>query len=184
MTTARWTPRAISIAGMVASATVAGIAGATLVAPLALAVPERAVWPLAIGFGTLLAALAAAWAANLLDPARARSRLPAIVGLAEGTAVAVIVVGFVLPWLVGISDLFTLIASVTGALGFGETALLAIVVLMAAIGIVASLMTARLRSPSRSLRRDLALSLGLLALGVLVVVGGVTVTCSLTSCVA
>ncbi len=153
-------------------------------APLGLAVPERAVWPLAIGFGTLLAALAAAWTANLLDPARAQSRLLAIVGLAEGTAIAVMLVGFVLPWLVGLPDLFMLIVGATGALGLGETYLVAIGVLMAAVGITVSFMTTRLRSPARSLRRDLALSLGLLALGVLVVIGGVTVACSVTSCVA
>ena len=184
MTTVGSAQSALSVFGIFLTATVAGTVGATLIAPQGLAVPERAVWPLAIGFGTLLAALAAGWTANLLDPARAHSRLLAIAGLAEGIAAAGILVGFVLPWLVGFADLFVAISAVIAAFGVGTSRFLVILVLMAAIGIGVSYATGRLRSPARSLRRELALSLGLLALGVLVLIAGVTLTCSVTSCVA
>lgn len=184
MTTARSAQNTLSILGAFLVATAAGTVSATLVAPLGLAVPELTIWPRAIGFGTLLAALAAGWTANPLDPAGAQSRLPAIVGVSEVIAVAVVLVGFVLPWLAGLPDLFVAIGAVIEASGVGTSRFLVILVLMAAIAIGVSNATAWLRSPARSLRRDLTLSLGLLALGVLAVIAGVIVTCSVTSCVA
>ncbi len=183
MITVRSAQSALSVLGIFLTATAAGTVGATLIAPLGLAVPERAAWPLAIGFGTLLATLAAGWTANILDPARAHSRLPAIACLAEGIT-AVILVGLVLPWLAGFADLFVAISAVIEAFEVGTSRFLVILVLMAAIGIGVSYATVRLRSPARSLRRDLALSLGLPALEVLVVIAGVTLTCSATSCMA
>lgn len=105
-----------------------------MIAPPGRAAPERAVWPLAIGFGTRLAVLPVGWMANLLDPARARSRLPAIAGLAEEIAAAVILVGFVLPWLVGFADLFVAISAVIEVFGVGTSRFSVILVLTAAIG--------------------------------------------------
>lgn len=182
--TVRSAQSALSVLGIFLTATAAGTVGATLIAPLGLAVPERAAWPLAIGFGTLLATLAAGWTANILGPARAHSRLPAIAGLSDGIAVTIAIVGFVIPWLAGFADLFVAISAVIEAFEVGTSRFLVILVLMAAIGIGVSYATVRLRSPAQSLRRDLALSLGLLALEVLVVIAGVTLTCSATSCMA
>jgi len=65
-----------AIAGTVVflAALIAAMAGMMLVAPFGLTVPEAVVWPLAVGFGALVAALAGGWAANAVAADRGPTR--------------------------------------------------------------------------------------------------------------
>ena len=77
-----------------------GFVGGCVILPWGLVTPLFVVWPLALGFGTLLAALGASWIDTLLAPGLTRSRLPWVVLAAEVTAAALAVAFSSVPMLV------------------------------------------------------------------------------------
>ena len=144
----------------------AGVAGILILFPLALAVPDVVVVPLALGFGALLAGLAASWGANALASGRTRSRLVAIVLTGECwaiiAAVAVEVLGRLVRFPFGV---FALLVSAIG---------LAVIVTVAAW---------RLRAPQRAITRDVVITLEMLGAAIIAIAASVAATCSLTPCI-
>ena len=125
--------------------------------------PESLSYPLAFATVALLAALSAGWLGTLLSPDRARSRLLAIVGVTELVAAVALVVAVLLR----LSPLAR-----TALFNRNISTLLFAVIVVSAS---ASTATWRLRTTAGSAGGDAWLTLGLLALAVLVLVGTVTV---------
>lgn len=150
------------------AAFLASLISSILVAPFALAVPEFVVWPLAVGFGGLVAALVGAWVANGLAEGRTRSRLYAITGLSVAAALGVAMLVRLLGS-TAIGDLFSNVFS-------------RLVLTSAVLGLVVNALVWRFRTPSARLRSELSATFGLLALGILAILLSVTITCSITDC--
>ena len=74
--------------GVPVAAVVGGYVGGIVVLPWGLVTPLFIVWPLALGFGALLAALGAGWAGTLLSPDGTRTRLTRVVFASVATAAA------------------------------------------------------------------------------------------------
>ena len=159
-----------AIAGTVVflAALIAAMAGMMLVAPFGLTVPEAVVWPLAVGFGALVAALAGGWAANAVAVDRSRSRFYAISGATEAAAVLVIIV--------------TSVLRLTAARAVVPNLFSLIVITAAVLALIVNAVVWRYRGETSSLRRDLTTTTGLLALGIVLVITGITVTCAVTTC--
>jgi hypothetical protein len=69
--------------GTILAAFAGCVAGVFLILPLGLVVAEFVILPLALGFGGLVAALCASWAADLLAVDRLRTRLTLVVAVGE-----------------------------------------------------------------------------------------------------
>ncbi len=80
-------------AGVAVVALAGGFFGGYVILPWGLVTPLFVVWPLALGFGALLAALGASWTGTLLAPDRTRSRLLRVV-LASGVAATALAFAF------------------------------------------------------------------------------------------
>ncbi len=80
-------------AGVAIVALAGSFVGGYVILPWGLVTPLFVVWPLALGFGALLAALGAGWTGTLLAPDRMRSRLLRVV-LASEVAAAVLALAF------------------------------------------------------------------------------------------
>jgi hypothetical protein len=141
-----WVWLATFLAGLLS-----GTLGLLLVLPLGLVVIEWVVFPLALAVGALLAALAAGWVGTWLARDGTRTRLAAVVVASEaaGLALALVVLGSpafrqaILGPVIGIAIVSALL-----------------------LAIVASTATMVYRRPRGEARRDLVLTLGLLALAV------------------
>jgi hypothetical protein len=148
-------------------ALIGGVVGALPLAPLGLVLPEVLSWPISLGFGALTGALLAGWVANRLALDGTRTHL---VWLALAAFVASLfgdVVVYVLrqvPALRSMPNFYVLLVCLA----------------VAAAGI--SRATVRYRTPSSSTRRDVLLTIGLLALGMVAVVAVVSAGCSAFSC--
>ncbi|MDI3339494.1 MAG: hypothetical protein QJR03_03060 [Sphaerobacter sp.] len=152
------------------AALLAALLGMLLVVPFGFAVPEGIVWLLAVGFGALTAALAGGWVANGVAPGGTRSRFYAVVGATEvGAAVVALTTAILHFTPVGwfVPDLFSLV-----------------VLAAAALALIVNAVVWRSRAERSILRRDLAVTAGLLALGILLVASGMTATCTVTTCTA
>ncbi len=143
-----------AVATLVA-ALVGALIGLLVVLPFALLFSELIVYPLAAGFGALLAALAAGWAANAGALDRSTTRLLPVVGVAE--ACAVLVAGVMLTSFAlsvwsrpRVFDVLPIVLAGAGS---------------AVLGAAATGAALRNRSGERRLGRDLRLTLLLLALG-------------------
>lgn len=150
------------------TALIAAVLGMMLVAPFGLTVPEAVIWLLAVGFGALVAALAGGWAANGVAADGSRSRFYAIAGATEAAAVVVMLVSLVL--------------RLTPAGDFLPNLFSLILLTAAVLALVVNAVVWRFRGETSNVRRDLIATAGLFALGVVLVVAGITVTCSVTSC--
>ena len=75
-------------AGVAVVALVGGFIGGYVILPWGLVTPLFVVWPLALGFGALLAALGASWTGTLLSPDGTRTRLLRVVLASEVVAAA------------------------------------------------------------------------------------------------
>lgn len=138
------------------------------VASLGLAVPEEIIIPLSMMLGALSAAVAASWAANLWVGDESRSRILAVVGWTE--VAAALLTAIFMPLV-----LFAM-------LDFGLIVILrAFAVIVAGCATVAAL---RLRAAGGGIRRDAAISLIVVALGVAVLLVSLLVTCATTGCMA
>lgn len=160
--------RDVGVAGAtLVAAVVGGVGSAGAVLTLGLFVPGLVVAILALGSGALFAALAAAWASSLLAPDRTMARLPVVVAAAEVVAA---LAGLVL----AAPDFrFLAVPPSPGTVFLG---------LVAGI-LVTSLAAGRAREPRHDLGRQLALSAGLAALGVVCVVVAVVTTCFVVACI-
>ena len=65
--------------GVPVAALLGGYVGGIVILPWGLVTPLFVVWPLALGFGALLAALGAGWVGTLLSPDGTRTRLSRVV---------------------------------------------------------------------------------------------------------
>lgn len=142
------------------AALVACVCGLFPVSALGLSVPGSAVVPLAMCSGALLAALAATWVGSpLLVEKGSRSRLLPVVGVTE--VAAVVLAGILLAVVqLRIPLIAPLLAS--GVI----------------IAVTATFAARRLRTSHVHVKRDVGVSLTLVAVGVLVVAGGVPVLCA------
>lgn len=75
-------------AGVAVVAVIGSFVGGYVILPWGLVTPLFVVWPLALGFGALLAALGAGWTGTLLAPDRTHSRLLRVVLASEVAAAA------------------------------------------------------------------------------------------------
>jgi hypothetical protein len=127
---------------------VGGGLGLLLVLPLGLVVIEWVVFPTALAVGALLAALAAGWVGTWTAGDGTRTRLGAVVAVVEaaGLTLALVVLG-------SAALRGTLLGPVIGIAGVASLLLAA----------AASVATWRCRRPADGPRRDLALTLALLA---------------------
>jgi hypothetical protein len=160
-----WNPAAYLITYV--AAFLAGSAGAILIALLGLVVAEDAVWALALVFGAHIAALAAAWAANLSAPDGSRSDIPRIAG-------ASVLLGL----LVALGSLALFFGRPPVAVNLALTLLMFI----APIALGASLIAARFRGSQRTTRVDLLLTAGLVVAGFLAVALTTLGVCATGSC--
>lgn len=143
------------------------IVAAVLIVPLGLAVPEFAVWPLAVVFGAYIAALAAAWIANLLaDDGRRSNVFP------------IVIVSIITSLLVGVGSLIL----IDQMQELNRT--LALLACMAIISIIITVLAFRYRSYGRSLRYDLVVTILLIFIGIAGVAATVVTVCSFERCVA
>lgn len=144
------------------AALVACLCGLLAVTVMGLSIPGSVIVPLAMGSGALLAALTATWVGSfLLAEDGTRSRLLPVVGVTEVAAVA--------------------LAGIVMALALLEIPVSLITFLLASAVLLAGAATAaaqRLRTPHVNVQRDLGVSLVLVAVAVLVVVGGIPALCS------
>ena len=125
--------------GVFAVALLGAYVGGIVVLPWGLVTPMFVVWPLALGFGALLAALGAGWCGTLLAPDGTRSRLSRVVLFSVATAAVLAAVFSVTPIL---APLIYLLAFAVGV-----------------IALVASLSVWRLREHGGSLGLDGGLTL-------------------------
>ncbi len=144
--------------GVPLAALMGGLIGLIQIVSLVLVVSPVVTMPLMMGVAGMFAALAAAWAGNLLAPNRSGSRLLPIVGISEITAALLAV---------AILSLAMVLEQAGPSAPDLLLPLLVVSLLVLAAG--ASLATWRLRYPGRHLRRDALATLGLLALTVVVV---------------
>jgi hypothetical protein len=141
--------------GAFLAALFAGALGMFLVLPLGLIVSEFVIFPLALVVGAVLAALGAGWASNRLSANGTRTQLLQVVGATEVVAAVIAVV------LLASSEFRQ--ALLGPVLSIGLFCALA-------LALAATLATWRLRSLEKG-SRDGLLTLGLLALAVLIVPG-------------
>jgi hypothetical protein len=87
-------------AGIPIVALAGGFLGGYVTLPWGLVTPLFVVWPLALGFGALLAALGASWTGTLLSPDGTRTRLSRVVLASEVVAAALALAFSILPILV------------------------------------------------------------------------------------
>lgn len=155
----------LKYSGVLIVALLVGIVCALPIFTLGLAVPMYAVWPLALCFGALLAAISAAWMGTFLAADRTQSRMLLIIGVAELIAIALAGVIVAIPLL-------------------SERGVDVLAASMGTVGIGASWATWRYRRSERHALRDIVLAVGLIVLMVSVVVWVVQITCSAGGCVA
>jgi hypothetical protein len=84
-------------AGVPVAAVASGFLGGYVTLPWELVTPLFVVWPLALGFGALLAALGASWTGTLLAPDGTRTRLLRVVLASEVVAGALALAFSILP---------------------------------------------------------------------------------------
>lgn len=132
---------------------------------LGLAVPMYAVWPLALCFGALLAAISAGWMGTLFATDRTQSRMLLIIAVAELTAIVLAGVIVAIPML-------------------SERGIDVLATSMGLVAVGASWVTWRYRRSERHALRDAAVAVGLVILMVLIVMWVVQFTCSTGVCVA
>ncbi len=139
------------------AALVAGLISSMPVFVLGLVVSELVILPLALGFGGLVAAVAAAWMGTLFSPDRSRSRLMPIVASVE--LVALVMAGLTL----------LLVATPLGGLLFPRGIFL-LAVPMAVMALMAAVATWRFRDGGPELGKALAVTVALVVLGAVAVV--------------
>lgn len=98
--------------GVPVVALIGGFVGGYVILPWGLVTPLFIVWPLALGFGALLAALGAGWTGTLLAPDRTRSHLSRIIFASEVAAVALALTFSITPILAPLIFLFAFGAGV------------------------------------------------------------------------
>lgn len=157
----------LSFALTYATAVIVATFGAVLVAPLGLVVSGGAVWLLEIVFGTYLGAIAAIWVANVTVRDHSRSNVTRIV-------LTALAVGAV----VGLGSL----AIFDGPSPRLYNLPITLLVFMAVTSFAVTIAVEMLRSPERPVRRDIALTIGLVVGGFLGVVVAVTVICAAGGC--
>lgn len=155
-------------AGVVASALLLGGFFGFYAFGLGLFAPAPVVGPLGFLITAAFSALGAAWAANALSPDRTRTRLLAVLGRC-------LVVGAVAAAL----DFAVLLA--TGDEGAGAALVIFGWLLL---GLTAAVTSWALRVPEHPLHRDALITLAIALGAVLLVVGAVAMTCTITPCIA
>jgi hypothetical protein len=151
-------------------ALVCGNIGGVPVLPFGLGVHELVIWPLTFGISAIFAAIGAGWAGNLLAPDHARSRFLPIVGVSEVAATIVTVIavaGFVLHRATAQDPAQESPFFVPPIYRFGFGVIF--------IALSASAATWHFRTPRSSLGKDVAITMGLVGLAVLVFVATVYV---------
>ena len=136
---------------------------AMILFPVGLVVAEFIAWPLTFLIAAIFAAIGAGWAGNLLTPGR--SRLLPIVGVSMATAA---VVGLAV--LILIANYLPTPSFVVERAGIGPGRAADVLLGMIFIALGASWATWRFRGPEPVLVKDVALTLGLVSLAVLVIV--------------
>jgi hypothetical protein len=134
------------------------VADVLLVLPFTMSSQPSRMWFAAFGIGALFAAIAAGWVGTLGASDRTRSRLLAVVGTSETTAVVVAVIGFLVLRSAVLRS--SVLLPVLSVLFFGLG--------MAVVALVSSWAALRFRSPRRRLALDILTTFGLLGLMVLV----------------
>lgn len=131
-------------------ATVTGTLAALPVYVMGLAVPTMLIWPLTLGAAALVAALVAGLFGNIVDAHGMRTRLLAVVGVVEGTAVLLV-----------LASALTLFVHV-GA--FAWPAVHNLVAVSAVLALVTTVATRRWRGSGGSWTCDALMTLALLLL--------------------
>lgn len=150
------------------AALLAALFGSIMVAPLGLAVPTYLIVPLALGFGALLAALAAAWVATTLADDGTGSQIAPTLGVA---LLATVLMG----------GLVALGRFVLGDWVFPNL-FARLLVNSAVVALAAALAALTYRDRTRRLRRDALLTVSLLGGALALMVLSIGVVCSIESC--